>query len=315
MKWVYTSQRKEYANALLEIGQTRTDVVVLDADLSSSTRTSEFAKRFPERFFNVGIAEQNLMGTAAGLAVSGKTVFASSFAVFATGRCWDQIRQSIAYPNANVKIVATHAGITVGGDGASHQALEDIALMSALPNMYVIVPADGAEAYKAVKAVAEHVGPCYVRLGRSDVPLVTTVDSPFAIGKATVLREGTDVTLVSCGQMVALCLDAAEVLQEKGVSAEVINMSTVKPLDTETLLRSVGKTGCAVTAEEHSVRAGLGCGVACALVQSQPVPVNMIGTPDCFGESGESAELMCRYGLTTDRIVASAEDAIRRKGA
>jgi len=313
MKWVYTSQRKEYANALLDIGQKRTDVVVLDADLSSSTRTSEFAKKFPERFFNVGIAEQNLMGTAAGLAVSGKTVFASTFAVFATGRCWDQIRQSIAYPNSNVKIVATHAGITVGGDGASHQALEDIALMRALPNMYVIVPADGAEAYKAVKAVAEHVGPCYVRLGRSDVPMVTTVDSPFEIGRATIIREGTDVSLVSCGQMVAVCLDAAESLQEKGISAEVVNMSTVKPLDVETLLRSVRKTGCVVTAEEHSIRSGLGSAVACVLAQQYPAPMKMVGTPDCFGESGESAELMCRYGLTAEEVTSSAEEVIRRK--
>ena len=315
MKWVYTSQRKEYANALLEIGKIRTDVVVLDADLSSSTRTAEFAKRFPERFFNVGIAEQNLMGTAAGLAASGRTVFASTFAVFATGRCWDQIRQSIAYPNSNVKIVATHAGITVGGDGASHQALEDIALMRALPNMYVIVPADGAEAYRAVKAVADHVGPCYVRLGRADVPLVTTVDSPFSIGKATILRDGSDVTLVSCGQMVAVCMDAAEALQSKGISAEVINMSTVKPLDGPTLLSSVRRTGCVVTAEEHSVRSGLGSAVACVLAQNHPVPVNIVGTPDCFGESGESAELMCRYGLTAEKVAASAEDVIRRKSA
>lgn len=315
MKWVYTSQRKEYANALVEVGMARTDVVVLDADLSSSTRTVEFAKKFPERFFNVGIAEQNLMGTAAGLAVSGKTVFASTFAVFATGRCWDQIRQSIAYPNSNVKIVATHAGITVGGDGASHQALEDIGLMCTLPNMCVIVPSDGIEAYKAVKAVAEHNGPCYVRLGRADVPMVTKVESPFTIGKATVLREGKDVTLVGCGQMVAACMDSAEELEKKGVSAEVINMSTVKPLDESTLLRSVRKTGCVVTAEEHSTKSGLGCAVACALSENLPVPLRRVGTPDCFGESGESNQLMCRYGLTAEHIITSAEEVIRRKKA
>lgn len=313
MKWVYTSQRKEYANALVEIGMARTDVVVLDADLSSSTRTVEFAKKFPERFFNVGIAEQNLMGTAAGLAVSGKTVFASTFAVFATGRCWDQIRQSIAYPNINVKIVATHAGITVGGDGASHQALEDIGLMSTLPNMCVLVPSDGIEAYKAVKAAAERPGPCYVRLGRADVPMVTSVDSPFTIGKATVLREGSEVTLVGCGQMVAVCMDAAEELSKAGISAEVINMSTVKPLDDTTLLRSARKTGCVVTAEEHSVTSGLGAAVACALSENYPVPLRRVGTPDCFGESGESNMLMSRYKLTADHIIASAEEVIRRK--
>jgi transketolase len=313
MKWVYTSQRKEYANALVEIGKTRTDVVVLDGDLSSSTRTVEFAKKFPERFFNVGIAEQNLMGTAAGLAVSGKTVFASTFAVFATGRCWDQIRQSIAYPNVNVKIVATHAGITVGGDGATHQALEDIALMRTLPHMCVLVPADGIEAYKAVKAAAEHEGPCYVRLGRGDVPMVTTMDSPFTIGKATILREGTDVTLVSCGQMVAVCMDAAEELQKSGISAEVVNMSTIKPLDENTLLRSVKKTGCVVTAEEHSIKSGLGSAVGTALGEHYPAPMKRVGTPDCFGESGESDDLMRRYGLTAEKVVASAEEVIRRK--
>jgi transketolase len=298
---------------LVEIGKTRTDVVVLDGDLSSSTRTVEFAKKFPERFFNVGIAEQNLMGTAAGLAVSGKTVFASTFAVFATGRCWDQIRQSIAYPNVNVKIVATHAGITVGGDGATHQALEDIALMRTLPHMCVLVPADGIEAYKAVKAAAEHEGPCYVRLGRGDVPMVTTMDSPFTIGKATILREGTDVTLVSCGQMVSVCMDAAEELQKSGISAEVVNMSTIKPLDENTLLRSVKKTGCVVTAEEHSIKSGLGSAVGTALGEHYPAPMKRVGTPDCFGESGESDDLMRRYGLTAEKVVASAEEVIRRK--
>lgn len=315
MKWVYTSQRKEYANALTEIGKNRTEVVVLDGDLSSSTRTVEFAKKFPERFFNVGIAEQNLMGTAAGLATSGKTVFASTFAVFATGRCWDQVRQSIAYPNLNVKIVATHAGITVGGDGASHQALEDIGLMRSLPNMTVIVPADGLEAYKAVKAAADHHGPCYVRLGRADVPLLTTMESPFAVGKATVLREGKDVSLVGCGQMVAACMDAAEELAKRGIEAEVVNMSTIKPMDEGTLVRSAKKTGAVVTAEEHSVATGLGSAVASVLSENYPVPVKMIGTPDCFGESGESEELMRRYGLTAERVASAAEDVIGRKRA
>ena len=313
MKWVYTSQRKEYANALTELGRTRTEVVVLDADLSSSTRTNEFAKKFPERFFNCGIAEQNMMGTAAGLATSGKVVFASTFAVFATGRCWDQIRQSIAYPNLNVKIVATHAGITVGGDGASHQALEDIGLMRSLPNMTVIVPADGIEAYKAVKACVDHPGPCYVRLGRADVPMLTTMDSEFAIGKATVLREGSDVTLVGCGQMVAVCMDAAEELEKRGIHEEEVNMSTVKPLDEVTLLRSAKKTGAVVTAEEHTTVSGLGSAVAVVLGEYCPVPLKLIGTPDCFGESGESEELMRRYGLTSERVALAAEEVMRRK--
>ena len=215
MKWVYTSQRKEYGNALIEIGKTRTDVVVLDSDLSASTRTADFAKNFPERFFDCGIAEQNMISTAAGLAVSGKIVFASTFAVFATGRCWNQIRQSVAYTQLDVKIVSTHAGITVGPDGASHQALEDIGLMRTLPNMTVIVPADGVETYKAVKAVVDRPGPCYVRLGRADVPLVTSIEAPFTIGKASVLREGTDVTLVGCGIMVSACIDAAEELMKE----------------------------------------------------------------------------------------------------
>jgi len=315
VKWVYTSQRKEYGNALVDLGAARTDVVVLDGDLSSSTRTSEFAKKFPERFFNVGIAEQNLMGTAAGLAVGGKTVFASTFAVFATGRCWDQIRQSIAYSDLNVKIVATHAGITVGQDGATHQALEDIALMRVLPNMTVIAPADGPEAYRAIKAVAEKEGPCYVRMGRSEVPMVTSVDSAFAIGKAAVLRDGSDVTLVGCGQMVAVCLDAADELRAEGISAEVVNMATIKPLDGGALLKSAKRTGGVVTAEEHSIESGLGGAVSEFLSDHCPVPMRRIGTPACFGESGDSEELMRRYGLTADKVAAAARDVVRRKSS
>ncbi len=308
------SQRKEYGRALVEIGQARPDVVVLDADLSTSTRTSDFAKKFPDRFFNCGIAEQNMMGTAAGLAASGKTVFASSFAVFATGRCWDQVRQSIAYPKFNVKIVASHAGITVGGDGASHQTAEDIALMRTMPNMTVIVPADAPETYKAVKAVVDRPGPCYVRLGRVDFPVVTTADSPFEIGKAAVMKEGEDVTLVGTGQMVAVCLDAAEELRTRGVSAEVLNMSTIKPLDKARLLSSTERTGAVVTAEEHNVLTGLGSAVATVLGENHPVPMSCVGIPDTFGESGESEELMVKYGLTSDMVVTAAERAIRRKG-
>jgi len=307
------SQRKEYGRALIEIGQSRGDVVVLDADLSSSTRTSDFAKKFPSRFFNCGIAEQDMMGTAAGLAASGKVVFASSFAVFATGRCWDQIRQSICYPRFNVKIVASHAGITVGGDGASHQTAEDVALMRTLPNMTVVVPADATETYKAVKAVVDYPGPCYVRLGRVDFPVVTSTDSPFTIGKATVMREGNDVCLIGTGQMVALCLDAAEELHEKGISAQVVNMSTIKPLDEETVLKAAKRTGCIVTAEEHNVLTGLGSAVGTLLAEHGGCVMRRVGIPDTFGESGESEELMVKYGLTSGRIVESAEELVRRK--
>ncbi|TQS83955.1 transketolase [Candidatus Methanomassiliicoccus intestinalis] len=313
MKWMYTSQRKEYANALTEVGKERTDVVVLDADLSSSTRTAEFAKNFPERFFNCGIAEQNMIGTAAGLAAAGKTVFASTFAAFATGRCWDQIRQAVAYSNLDVKIVATHAGITVGPDGATHQALEDIAIMRVLPNMTVIVPADGAETYKEIKAIANYKGPCYVRLGRSDVPLVTSMETPFEVGKASLLKEGSDITLAACGQMVAICLEAAEELESRGISAEVLNVSTIKPLDKDAIAKSVEKTGCIVTAEEHSIEGGLGSAVCEFLCETYSVPQQRIGTPACFGESGESDALMKKYGLTKEHVVEASEKVIRRK--
>ena len=313
MKWEYAAQRKEYARALIDLGKEREDIVVLDADLSSSTQTSKFGAKFPKRFFNCGIAEQNMMGTAAGLAASGKTVFASTFAVFATGRCWDQIRQSIAYPRFNVKIVASHAGITVGGDGASHQIAEDIALMRTLPNMTVVVPADAPETYRAVKAVTEWDGPCYVRLGRVDFPVVTDWEGPFEIGKATVMREGDDISLVATGQMVAACLEAAEDLEKEGVSAEVINMSTIKPLDEDALARTARKTGGVVTAEEHNYLTGLGSAVACYLVENHRVPMKRVGIPDVFGESGDSDELMRRYGLTHKEVVAAAKDVIRRK--
>jgi transketolase len=313
MKWPLASQRKEYGRALVEIGQSHDDVVVLDADLSSSTRTADFGKKFPGRFFNCGIAEQDMIGTAAGLAASGKIVFASSFAVFATGRCWDQIRQSICYPKFNVKIVASHAGITVGGDGASHQTAEDVALMRTLPNMTIIVPADAMETYKAVKAVIDRPGPCYIRLGRVDFPVVTTADSPFTIGKATTMREGEDVSLVGTGQMVALCLDAADELQKKGISAQVLNMSTIKPLDEEALARAAKRTGGIITAEEHNVLTGLGSAVGTFIAEHGGCLMRRVGIPDAFGESGESEELMVRYGLTSARIFESAEEVVRRK--
>lgn len=313
MKWNYASQRKEYGHALIELGKTRKNVVVLDADLSGSTRTADFAKEFPEHFFNCGIAEQNMMGTAAGLAASGKIVFASTFAVFATGRCWDQIRQSIAYPKLNVKIVATHAGITVGGDGASHQSGEDVALMRTLPNMTVIVPVDASETFKATKALADHNGPCYMRMGRLDFPIITDAETPFKIGKALLVREGSDITLMGNGVMVSRCVEAAETLEKKNISAQVINMSSVKPLDEAAIDAAVKKTGGIVTAEEHNVVSGLGSAVASYVAEHDPVPMRRVGLMDTFGESGEGEELMRKYGLTAEKIIEAAEDAIRRR--
>ncbi|QLH75705.1 MAG: transketolase family protein [Methanomassiliicoccales archaeon] len=307
------AQRKEYGRALVDLGKIREDVVVLDSDLSGSTRTSKFAKAFPERFFNCGIAEQNMIGTAAGLASAGKTVFASSFAVFATGRCLDQIRQSIAYPKLNVKIVATHAGISVGPDGASHQTMEDIALMRTIPNMTVVVPADAPETYRAVMAVADFKGPCYVRMGRSEVPVVTEGSTEFRIGKVQTVRDGNDVTLIGTGQMLAACLDAADMLAKEGVSPRVLNLSTIKPLDGEMLIKAAKETGAIVVAEEHNKLTGAGSAVATYLADKISVPVHIVGMDDMFGESGESEELMMKYGLTAESVVQAAKEAIRRR--
>ena len=313
MNWKMESQRKQYGRALVELGKERSDLVVLDADLSSSTRTADFAAAFPERFFNVGIAEQNMMDTAAGLAASGKTVFVSTFAVFGTGRCYDQIRQSIAYPKLNIKIVASHAGITVGGDGASHQIIEDIALMRVLPNMSVIVPVDSPETYRVVKTIAGLKGPCYVRIGRADVPTITDSDTRFDINHAPVLREGKDVTLIGCGIMVSKCLEAAEELSKHGVDARVINLHTIKPIDDKAIVRAARETGGVVTAEEHSVTMGMGSAVAMVLVENFHVPMKRVGIPDVFGESGSCDELMDKYGLTVDNIVEAAHDVLKRK--
>jgi transketolase len=312
-RWKLESQRTSYGKTLVELGKERSDIAVLSADLSSSVKTDKFAKEFPERFFNVGIAEQNLMCISAGLAASGKIVFASTFAVFATGRAYDQVRQSIAYPQLNVKIVATHAGITVGGDGASHQSTEDIALMRVLPNMTVIVPCDSTETVKAVRAAVTHQGPVYMRLGRGDIPVVTRPDDPFEIGKASVMQDGSDITLIGMGIMVSLCLLAADELKKHGVSARVINMSTVKPIDSRTVIKAARETGGIVTAEEHSLLEGMGAAVALELVENAHVPMKRVGIPDVFGESGESDELMEKYGLTTDNIVDAAHDVMKRK--
>ncbi|MCL1811025.1 MAG: transketolase family protein [Methanomassiliicoccaceae archaeon] len=307
------SQRNYYGKALAELAARDPNVVVIDADLADSTKTSEFRKVAPERFIEVGIAEQNMIGVASGLAASGKTVFASTFAVFASGRCWEQIRQAVAYPKMNVKIVATHCGISVGEDGASHQALEDIAIMRALPNMTVISPADAYEAYAATIAIAEFDGPVYMRMGRSESPVVTREYTDFIIGKASVLREGEDVTLIGAGQMVSFCLEAADALLEEGIVAEVINMPTIKPLDKGTLRMSLMKTGCSVTAEEHSIIGGLGSAVADFLSREMPIPLEMIGTKDTFGESGAPDQLFVKYGLTSEDIAEAARRAVGRK--
>ena len=305
--------RDAYGEALAELGAVNENIVVLEADLSKSTKTSDFKKVYPERHFNMGIAEQNMLGVAAGFAAAGKVPFASSFAVFATGRAYDQIRNSIAYPNLNVKIAATHAGLTVGEDGGSHQMLEDIALMRALPNMTVIVPADGIETKQAVKAAAEYEGPVYIRMGRPKVPVLFGDDYKFEIGKGVVLKEGTDVTLVGTGIMVSKAVEAAELLVAEGISAAVVNISTIKPLDAELIIAQAQKTGAIVTCEEHNIYGGLGSAVAEVLVENCPVPMTRVGVADQFGESGLPDELLEKHGLTAANIAAQAKAVIAKK--
>lgn len=306
--------RDAYGKALAELGKCNKNVVVLDADLSKSTKTAVFQKEFPNRFFNMGIAEQNLMGTAAGLAAAGKIPFASTFAMFATGRAFEIIRNSICYPKLNVKICATHAGITVGEDGASHQSLEDLACMRALPNMVVMNPADAVTTQKAIFAAAEHQGPVYVRLGRLNVPvLYDEADISFEIGKGIEVKEGKDVTLVATGIMVSEALKARELLAQEGIDARVIDIHTIKPIDKDILVKAASETGAIVTAEEHNIIGGLGSAVAEALGELLPVPIKRIGTKDTFGESGKPDELMKKYGLTAEAIVKAAKAAIGMK--
>lgn len=305
--------RDAYGKALVRLGKENKDIVVLDADLAKSTKTIEFAKAFPERFFDMGIAEQNMIGTAAGLSLAGKIPFVSSFAIFATGRAFEQLRNSVAYPKLNVKVAATHAGITVGEDGASHQSVEDIAIMRALPNMTVIVPADGVETEQAVIKAAKYEGPVYIRLGRSGVPVIYDENYQFEIGKAHVVREGSQVTIVAAGIMVSAALEAAETLAQEGIEAEVINLSTIKPLDEATILQSLQKTGCVVTAEEHSIIGGLGSAVAELAAEKYPVPLVRVGVKDVFGESGKPHELLEKYGLTPQDIVQAAKEVVARK--
>ncbi len=305
--------RDAYGKALLELGRTNDRIVVLDADLSGSTKTGVFAKEFPERFFNAGIAEANMVGMAAGLAAGGMIPFASTFAVFAAGRAFEQIRQSIAYPRLNVKIVATHGGITVGEDGGSHQSVEDLAIMRALPNMTVLCPADGPETAAAIRAAAEYRGPVFVRLGRGKVPVVFEDGCRFSIGRGVTLREGSDMTFITTGMMTAEALQAARILAEEQISSRVVHLGTVKPLDIDLVLRAARETGAVVTAEEHSVIGGLGGAVCEALAEGCPVPVERVGLRDQFGQSGSADELLAYYGLTAAHLVEAAERVLKRK--
>jgi len=304
--------RDAYGEALVELGAEIERLAVLDADLSGSTRTQAFAKAYPERFFNMGVAEANMMGTAAGLAASGLTVFASSFAMFATGKAWEQVRQSICVPELNVKICATHAGLTVGEDGKSHQMLEDITLMRVLPHMTVIVPADGTEAYQAVRAAAAHEGPVYVRLSRAKTPLVFGEDYSFEIGKGNLLREGKDLAIVACGIEVAAALEAARQLAAEGIEARVINMATIKPLDGDLIEAAARECGAILTAEEHQTNGGLGSAVCELVAERCPVPVARVGVDDTFGESGGSDELLTKYGLDANGLVERARQLLNQ---
>ena len=305
--------RDAYGKALKELGASRDDILVLDADLAKATKTITFKKEFPEKFIDCGIAEGNMMGIAAGLATSGYTVFASSFAMFAAGRAFEQVRNSIAYPKLNVKIGATHAGISVGEDGASHQCCEDIALMRSIPGMVIINPADDIEAIQAVHAAADFDGPVYMRFGRLAVPRVNAEDYKFEIGKGVELKDGKDVTIVATGLMVAPALEAAEMLKADGIDARVINIHTIKPIDKDILVKAAKETGAIVTAEEHNVIGGLGGAVCEALSEEYPVPVVKLGVEDTFGKSGPAVELLHLYGLDAKNIVEKAKLAISKK--
>lgn len=306
--------REAYGKALARIGQENENIVVLDADLSKSTKTADFKKVCPERFINMGIAEGNMMTVAAGLAACGKIPFASTFAMFAAGRAFEQIRNSICYPKLNVKVCATHAGITVGEDGASHQSVEDISLMRSIPNMVVISPSDAVEAEAAIEAVTKYDGPCYVRLGRSGVSVINdNNDYKFEIGKGITLREGKDVSIIATGIMVEAALEAANLLAEEGIKARVINIHTIKPIDEEIITKAARETGLIITAEEHSIIGGLGSAVAEVVTSNLPVPVIRVGIKDTFGESGKPAELLKAYGLTTEDIIKAVKKGLQIK--
>ena len=305
--------RNVYGEVLAELGEQYEHIVALNADLSGSTKTELFHQKFPHRFFNMGISEQDMIGTAVGLARAGKIPFASTFSIFAVGKPWEQIRQSVANPNVNVKIVATHGGITVGEDGASHQCMEDIGIMRVLPNMVVILPADGIETRKAMKAIIEHQGPVYMRLSRMNFPVLFDESYDFKIGKGTVVREGRDVSIVATGLMVSQSLKAVESLEQEGISAQVINISTIKPLDQELIIQAARTTGAVVTAEEHSIIGGLGSAVAEVLSENCPTPLRRIGTQDTPGTSGKPVELLERYQLNPQHIISAVKEVLQQK--
>ena len=307
------STRVEYGKTLAKLGEEYPNIVVLDADLSGSTQTKHFAQVFKDRFFNMGIAEQDLMGTAAGFALGGKIPFASTFAMFATGRAWEQIRQTIAYGNLNVKIVASHGGVTVGEDGGSHQAIEDLALMRILPNMVVLAPADGPETRAMTRWAAAYHGPVYMRTGRMSLPLIYDDSYRFELGRGSVLRDGGDVTLMALGVMVHACLEAAELLLKEGIAARVVNLACLKPLDWELVVGCARETGAVVTAEEHMVVGGLGSAVCEVLGEHYPVPIQRVGLRDTFGISGKPDLLLQHYGLTAADVAAAARQVIARK--
>jgi len=307
------SIREAYGKTLIELGRRNPDIVVLDADLSKSTMTQIFAQEFPERFFDCGVAEQNMMGIAAGLAASGKTPFASTFAVFATGRCFDQIRVSIAQPHLNVKIVATHGGISVGEDGASHHAIEDLSLACSLPGFVVVVPADAIEAARAIEVAAGTPGPFYIRLTRPRTPIVNSEDYRFVLGKAVTMREGEDATIIAIGIMVAAALEAAAALEKEGIHCRVLNMSTLKPIDSEAIVKAARETGALVTAEEHLQQGGLGGAVAQVVAEHYPVPMYFIAIKDTYTKSGKAEELLKLRGLTATDIEEAVSSVVRRK--
>jgi transketolase len=304
--------RSGFGDGLLEAAKANENMMALTADLAGSLKLGPFMKEFPERFVQCGIAEANMIGIAAGLSISGKIPFTTTFANFSTGRVYDQIRQSVAYSGKNVKICASHAGLTLGEDGATHQILEDIGMMKMLPGMTVIVPADYNQTKAATKAIAGYDGPVYLRFGRPVWPIFTK-EEDFKIGKAQILNEGKDISIFACGHMVWLAVEAARILEAKGISVELINIHTIKPLDTEAILASIKKTGCAVTAEEHNIIGGLGDSIAQTAAKDCPVPIEYVGTNDTFGESGKPTDLLVKYGLDTDHIVAAAEKALARK--
>lgn len=315
-KYTYTEKkdtRSGFGAGLVELGRSNPDVVALCADLTGSLKMDAFEKEFPERFFQIGIAEANMMCIAAGLTIGGKIPFTGTFANFSTGRVYDQIRQSIAYSGKNVKICASHAGITLGEDGATHQILEDIGMMRMLPGMTVINPCDYNQTKAATLAIAKHVGPVYLRFGRPVVPVFTPADQKFEIGKAVVFNEGADVTIFATGHLVWKAIEAGEILAEKGIDAEIINIHTIKPLDIEAVLKSARKTQCVVTAEEHQIAGGLGDAIAHVLTQHYPIPQEFIGIKDSFGESGTPEQLMKKYGLEAENIVLAVEQVMSRK--